>query len=117
MCRAHGIAHQRITTPGDLAPALTAARGLNKHSVVEVITSRDGNMQQHKAIQAAVRRAVVGALATRVGESARVSYNPDTLWLSHQMQLLMHSANRTISLWQRKRDKMFPSEKRDACHP
>lgn len=38
--RAHGIAHQKVGTVDDLQEALQAAWGLNKHSIVEVITSR-----------------------------------------------------------------------------
>ena len=63
MCRAHGLAHQKVTQPGELAGALKAARGLNKHSVVEVVTSRESNVQQHRDIQAAIREAVATALA------------------------------------------------------
>jgi len=62
MCRAHGLAHQRVTQPGELAGALKAARGLNKHSVVEVVTSRETNVQQHRAIQNSIMEAVRAAL-------------------------------------------------------
>lgn len=68
MCRAQGLAHQKVTTPQELTPALAAARGLNKHSVVEVVTSRETNVRNHLDIQEAVRRAVGSALADRVGE-------------------------------------------------
>lgn len=62
MCRAHGIAHQRVTERGDLRKALQAAWALNKHSVVEVITQRDSNVTHHRRIQERVRRAVLSAL-------------------------------------------------------
>ena len=67
MCRAQGLAHQRVTKPSELGNALNVARGLNQHSVVEVITSRDLNVGQHRSIQEAVRQAVCAALSKRVG--------------------------------------------------
>ena len=36
MCRAHGIPHQRASTPEEYQQALNSAWGLNRHSVVEV---------------------------------------------------------------------------------
>lgn len=37
ICRAHGVPHQRVAgRPSELEPALRAAWGLNRHSVVEV---------------------------------------------------------------------------------
>lgn len=62
MCRAHGIPHQKVARPADLAPALRSAWDLNRHSVVEVVTSRETNVEQHRAIQATVRAAVLRAL-------------------------------------------------------
>lgn len=56
------MAHQRVTQPGELAQALGAARGLNKHSIVEVITSRQTNVAQHRSIQNSVKEAVLEAL-------------------------------------------------------
>lgn len=64
MCRAHGIAHQRVTQRGELRKALLAAWALNKHSVVEVITQRDSNVGHHRAIQDRVKQAVLRALHT-----------------------------------------------------
>ncbi|WIA39933.1 hypothetical protein OEZ86_013366 [Tetradesmus obliquus] len=46
ICRAHGIPHQRVTSPNDLAPALATAWGINRHSIVE----------GYKAIKAKVGR-------------------------------------------------------------
>lgn len=66
MCRAHGIAHQKVVRPADLAPALRSAWDLNRHSVVEVITNRETNVEQHRALQAAVRAAVLRALHAAV---------------------------------------------------
>jgi hypothetical protein len=42
LCRAHGIPHQSVTTPQELPAALATAWGINRHSVVEVITDRWG---------------------------------------------------------------------------
>lgn len=61
MCAAHGIAHQVVRTKDDLELALQMAWGLNKHSVVEVVTSRDANVEDHRAIQHHVREAVAAA--------------------------------------------------------
>jgi isochorismate synthase/2-succinyl-5-enolpyruvyl-6-hydroxy-3-cyclohexene-1-carboxylate synthase/2-succinyl-6-hydroxy-2,4-cyclohexadiene-1-carboxylate synthase/O-succinylbenzoate synthase len=62
MCRAHGIAHQRVTQQEDLGRALRAAWALNRHSVVEVVTERGANVGHHRAVQEAVRVAVARAL-------------------------------------------------------
>lgn len=63
MCRAHGIAHQRVSERGDLRGALAAAWSLNRHSVVEVVTPPGAaNVAHHRALQAGVRRAVLRAL-------------------------------------------------------
>ena len=64
MCRAHGIAHQRVTERADLRKALQAAWALNKHSVVEVITQRDSNVGHHRSIQERVRQSLLRALRT-----------------------------------------------------
>ena len=56
-----------MTTPEGLAPALAAARGMNTHSIVEVVTARGRNVAHHRSIQEAVRQAVLQALADRVG--------------------------------------------------
>ena len=62
MCRAHGIAHQKVVRPSDLAPALRSAWDLNRHSVVEVFTNRLTNVNHHRSIQSAVAAAVLRAL-------------------------------------------------------
>ncbi|KAK9837268.1 hypothetical protein WJX81_002656 [Elliptochloris bilobata] len=69
MCRAHGIAYQRVAEPEGLCGALAAAWGLNRHSVVEVATARRANVAHHRQVQAAVGAAVARALrlATRPG--------------------------------------------------
>ena len=64
MCRAHGIAHQRVVDRQGLQKALQAAWALNTHSVVEVSVDRDSNVEQHRSIQAAVKAAVLRALHT-----------------------------------------------------
>lgn len=71
MCRAHGIAHQRVTDRQSLRGALKAAWALNKHSVVELIVGRDSNVEHHRSIQAAVKAAVLRALHTLTPEGAR----------------------------------------------
>ena len=78
MCRAHGIAYQRVAEPGGLRGALAAAWGLNRHSVVEVTTARRANVAHHRYVQAAVRAAVSRALhlATRSGTGARYLFLP-----------------------------------------
>lgn len=58
MCRAQGIAHQKVTEAADLQSALQSAWALKRHSVVEVITGRDSNVQQHRQLQASVQQAV-----------------------------------------------------------
>lgn len=63
MCRAHGIPHQRVTGAADLQAALRSAWSCNRHSVVEVVTSRTSNVQRHREVQAAVLAAVERALA------------------------------------------------------
>ena len=64
MCRAHGIAHQRVSDRPGLQKALQAAWALNTHSVVEVSVDRDSNVKQHRSIQAAVKAAVLRAMRT-----------------------------------------------------
>ena len=64
MCRAHGIAHQRVTERQGLGSALQAAWALNKHSVVEVVVGRDSNVEHHRNIQAQVKASVLRALRT-----------------------------------------------------
>jgi isochorismate synthase/2-succinyl-5-enolpyruvyl-6-hydroxy-3-cyclohexene-1-carboxylate synthase/2-succinyl-6-hydroxy-2,4-cyclohexadiene-1-carboxylate synthase/O-succinylbenzoate synthase len=78
MCRAQGVPHQRVTSPEDLPRALRAAWGLNRHSVVEVVTARADNLGLHKSLQsevaAAVRRA--HALVTASGPLAAAVPSP-----------------------------------------
>lgn len=62
MCRAQGIAHQRVGSLGELSPALQSAWALHRHSVVEVVTGRDSNVDQHRQLQAAVQQAVRHAM-------------------------------------------------------
>ena len=64
MCRAHGIAHQRVSDRQGLQKALQAAWALNTHSVVEVSVDRNSNVEQHRSIQAAVKAAVLRTLRT-----------------------------------------------------
>ena len=73
LCRAHGIPHQRVSSPGGLKPALTAAWGLNRHSVVEVVTDRQSNTALHRQVQGAVAAAVREAhgLLTASSSSSR----------------------------------------------
>lgn len=56
-----------MSTPGQLQPALHNAWGLNRHSVVEVVTDRRSNVGIHRSVQASVLRTVQAAyaLATR----------------------------------------------------
>ena len=58
MCRAQGIAHQKVGSLQELTPALHTAWALHRHSVVEVVTARDSNVDHHRQLQAAVQRAV-----------------------------------------------------------
>lgn len=51
-----------MTQPEELSQALKAARGLNKHSIVEVMTSHHDNVTQHRDIQDKVKQAVLRAL-------------------------------------------------------
>lgn len=52
-----------MTSAAALGQALRSAWGLNRHSVVEVMTSRAANVDHHKQIQAAVARAAQHAYA------------------------------------------------------
>ena len=58
MCRAQGIPHQKVSRCEELQPALHSAWALHRHSVVEVITGRDSNVDQHRQLQTAVQHAV-----------------------------------------------------------
>lgn len=62
MCRAQGIAHQRVGSLEELSPALHSAWALHRHAVVEVMTGRDSNVDQHRQLQAAVQQAVRHAM-------------------------------------------------------
>lgn len=62
MCRAQGIPHQKVSRCEELQPALQAAWALHRHSVVEVITCRDSNVDQHRHLQTAVQHAVKRAM-------------------------------------------------------
>lgn len=89
MCRAHGIAHQKVTERGDLRKALQAAWTLNKHSVVEVITNRDSNVTHHRSIQERVRQAVLRALRTvsMPAGAAMCHTRCSFTWEAHRMPL------------------------------
>lgn len=58
-----------MTQPKELSQALAAARGLNKHSIVEVITSRGTNVAQHRSMQETVKAAVLEALNQALTET------------------------------------------------
>ena len=62
MCRAQGIPHQKVSRCEELQPALHSAWALHRHSVVEVITGRDSNVNQHRQLQTAVQHAVKRAI-------------------------------------------------------
>lgn len=62
MCRAQGIPHQKVSRCEELQPALQSAWALHRHSVVEVITGRDSNVDQHRQLQTAVQHAVKNAM-------------------------------------------------------
>lgn len=87
MCRAQGIAHQKVSAVADLQQALHSAWSLKRHSVVEVITARDSNVEQHRQLQAAVQQAVSQARGLLVPSKIGVSQawhsltNSQNLWL------------------------------------
>ncbi len=58
LCRAHGLPYQRVTALPALGAALDAAWGLNRHSVIEVVTERSSNVRWHRWVQRRVARAV-----------------------------------------------------------
>ena len=62
MCRAQGIPHQKVSKCEELQPALQSAWALHRHSVVEVITGRDSNVDQHRQLQTAVQHAIKRAM-------------------------------------------------------
>ena len=70
LCRAHGIPHTRVTAADALPTALSNAWALNGHSVVEVVTDRQHNVAQHRALQTAVRGAVDVALQQWMASNA-----------------------------------------------
>ena len=86
MCRAQGIAHQRVSSPEELSPALHSAWALHRHSVVEVITGRDSNVDQHRQLQAAVQQAVSHAirlLTQSASGKMNTSAFPPLVWQCH----------------------------------
>jgi isochorismate synthase/2-succinyl-5-enolpyruvyl-6-hydroxy-3-cyclohexene-1-carboxylate synthase/2-succinyl-6-hydroxy-2,4-cyclohexadiene-1-carboxylate synthase/O-succinylbenzoate synthase len=71
MCRAQGIPHIRVASPAELRIALNSAWGLNRHSVVELVTDRAANVAWHREVQASARQAVARALGVlRPGRAA-----------------------------------------------
>ncbi|KAK9841086.1 hypothetical protein WJX84_008308 [Apatococcus fuscideae] len=58
MCRAHGIPHQNVRQLEELGPALYSAWGLRRHSVVEVHTPKEGNVNLHRQLQRSVAATV-----------------------------------------------------------
>ncbi len=92
MCRAHGIAHQRVSERGELRGALAAAWSLNRHSVVEVVAPPGAaNVAHHKALQEAVRRAVLRALCavSPAAGTARTCTQPPDMHAGSHGQLCM----------------------------
>lgn len=63
MCRAHGIPHQNVRRLEELGSALHSAWGLRRHSVVEVHTPKEGNVDLHRQLQDSVGAAVRRTLA------------------------------------------------------
>ena len=70
MCRAQGVPHIKVASGPGLRTALRAAWGLNRHSVVEVVTDRASNVERHRQVQGEVQRAVGHALALALGGPA-----------------------------------------------
>lgn len=70
MCRAQGVPHIKVQSGPGLRTALRAAWGLNRHSVVEVVTDRASNVARHREVQGEVQRAVGHALALALGGSS-----------------------------------------------
>lgn len=66
MCRAHSIPHLKVGSAAELRKALHSAWGLNRHSVIEVVTSRTSNVDRHREVQAAVQSAVTSILRKRL---------------------------------------------------
>ncbi len=58
ICRSYGLPYQRVSDLGQLQRALESAWGLNRHSVVEVVTQRNTNVHWHRYIQGRVSESV-----------------------------------------------------------
>ena len=62
LCRAHGIPHLAVFTPDDFRVALQSSWSLNRHSIIEVITNKSVNVERHRHIQDAARKAATEVL-------------------------------------------------------
>ncbi len=98
MCRAQGIAHQRVGSLGELSPALQSAWALHRHSVVEVVTGRDSNVEQHRQLQAAVQQAVRHAMRLLTVSTPGELHNCDTCCLHDQQCGMAMGFKRTICM-------------------
>ncbi len=98
MCRAQGIAHQRVGSLGELSPALQSAWALHRHSVVEVVTGRDSNVDQHRQLQAAVQQGVRHAMRLLTILTSSEPRNCDTCCLCDWQRSAAMSFKRTICM-------------------
>ena len=62
LCEAHRVAYAHPTSVSEFGEALSAAWNENRHSVIEVTTSRARNLIQHKLVQRRCARAARQAL-------------------------------------------------------